>query len=182
MGSGGGASSGAKNAAQTQAKIVRDLFSSTQKGRQLGLEQNLNMLRTGGYGSELTPVLQNIVNGANSGTDTTIAQTQDASNKAGIDPRYTAGLANDVRTQGGIISNTARDRYALEAIGKSSDLAVAPVQLATQGLTGLVRRGAAADIAKGQADAQAGIAAGAAAGSVAAASATYWLPALLALL
>lgn len=169
MGSGGGASSGSKRAAQTQASIVRDLFKMTEKGRGLGLQQNLDMLRTGGFGGSLPPVLQSLIGGGESGQKTATDQAIDSSNKAGIDSRMTGGLVNQLTQTGGATTAGARNQYVREAIGKAPELSVQPVQLATQGLSGLVHRGAAEDIAKGQRQAQTQATAGAAAGAIAAA-------------
>lgn len=169
MGSGGGASSGQKEAAKTQAKIVRDLFAITNKGRLAGLGQEASLIRTGGRGGTIPPVLQSLLSGADQGTQSTINDTVNASNKAGIDASYTRGLTNDLTTTGGVNRENARDTYVREAIGKAPELSVQPVQLATQGLQGLVRRGAQADIAKGQRDAQTTQAASGAAAAIASA-------------
>jgi hypothetical protein len=149
MSGGGEGSSGAKRAAQSQALIARDLFSSTAIGRQLGLSQNLNMLRTGGRGGVLPPVLASALRGADQGTAATLTETTDAINKTG-GGQFKQGILNTITQAGGQTREDVRGQFTRDAIAKSPDLAIQPVQLATQGLQGLVRRGAQEQVAKQQ--------------------------------
>lgn len=149
MSGGGEGSSGAKQAAQTQAFIARDLFSSTEPGRIASLDQALNLLRTGGRGGNIPPILKSILTGANQGTADTVAATIDANAKLGNDS-FTPGMVNNIKTAGGQTTEAARDAYVRASLEKTPDLAIQPVQLATQGLQGLVNRGAQQQAAKQQ--------------------------------
>ena len=149
MSGGGEGSSGAKQAAQSQAFIARDLFSSTEPGRIASLDQALNLLRGGGRTGTIPPILKNILSGAQQGTDNTVAATVDANAKLGNEA-FTPGMVSNIRTAGGQAAEGARDAYVRQSLEKTPDLAIQPVQLATQGLQGLVNRGAQQQVAKQQ--------------------------------
>lgn len=149
MSGGGEGSSGAKQAAQSQAFIARDLFASTEPGRIASLDQALNLLRTGGRGNNIPPILKNILSGAQQGITNTVSDTVDANSKLG-NPSFLPGMVNSIRSAGGQTVEGARDAYVRGSLEKTPDLAIQPVQLATQGLQGLVSRGMQQQVAKQQ--------------------------------
>lgn len=151
MSGGGEGSSGAKQAAQSQAFIARDLFSSTEPGRIASLDQALNILRGGGRSGTLPPVLKNILSGANQGTANTVSQTIDVNNKLG-NQAFLPGMVASIRSAGGQTAEGARDAYVRAQLERTPDLSIQPVQLATQGLQGLVNRGVQQQTAKAQRD------------------------------
>lgn len=172
MSGGGEGSSGARRAAQSQSFIARDLFKSTEAGRIAGLDQALNLLRTGGRGGSLPPVLQSAIQGVDTGTNNTVAATQDILNKTG-GSQFSSGIVNQLVSSGGQTRESARDKIVRDSLAKTPDLAVQPVQLATKGLQGLVSRGAQEQVAKQQKDNAIITGSASAAGAIAAAVIIY---------
>lgn len=173
MSGGGEGSSGAKQAAQSQAFIARDLFSSTEPGRLASLDQALMLLSGGGrVPGKIPPILKNILSGSQQGITNTVSQTVDINNKLG-NQAFTPGLVNSIKSAGGQTTEGARDAYVRQSLEKTPDLAIQPVQLATQGLQGLVNRGVQQQVAKQQKENTIITSTASAGGAIAAAVAAY---------
>lgn len=174
MGGGGAGSSGAKEAAQAQAQIVRDLFAQTEKSRGTGISNILNVLQTGGRGSGMPAITREATSAVDLAKDRTIANVVAAGNKTGAGGTpFLKGVTGQLSQSGGALREAARGALNVDMLSRAPEVSVSGVQLATQGLQGLVRRGAAEQTAKSQRDTQIATAGASVGGAVAAAVVAY---------
>lgn len=158
---------GSKASGKALALQSREIMSETRGSRNAYFQQLQDAIKTGGRGGTI-PILNTALAGSDYGKATTLKDTGDALQRAGLaGSDFANPIMRATEISGGETTGATRDAFIRQLLGQAPSAALGAAQQGTEGLQQSATRNAQLKAAANQANSQAAAGGASAAGAIA---------------